>query len=148
MLDILIQNGWVVDGTGAPRHMADVAVEGDRIVDVDRMEGAEAESVIDASGCVVTPGFVDMHSHSDFSLPVLPTADSLVHQGITTVVVGQCGSSPAPLLEETRKSVIEKSAAPLPWDEWSTFGSDGLCCRSCKRSADDQDEGRGCQGDG
>ena len=46
MLDILIQNGWVVDGTGAPRYMADVAIEGDRIIDVDRMEGAEAESVI------------------------------------------------------------------------------------------------------
>lgn len=123
MLDILIQNGWVVDGTGSPRYMADVAIEGDRIIDIGRMDGAEAKSFIDASGCVVTPGFVDMHSHSDFSLPVLPTADSLVHQGITTVVVGQCGSSPAPLLEETRKSVIEKSAAPLPWDEWSTFGS-------------------------
>lgn len=126
MLDILIQNGVVVDGSGAPRYRAEVAIEGDRIVEVDRLEGAEAGTVIDASGCVVTPGFVDMHSHTDFTLPICPTADSLVHQGITTAVVGQCGASPAPLLAETREQVIammESGENPLPWDEWATFGS-------------------------
>ena len=76
----------------------DVAVQGERIVDVGRFEQAEAKTVLDAGGCVVTPGFVDMHSHTDFTLPALPTADSLVQQGITTAVVGQCGASPAPLL--------------------------------------------------
>ena len=126
MLNILIQNGLVVDGSGAPRHRADVAIEGDHIVEVGRLEGAQAEVAIDASGCVVTPGFVDMHSHTDFTLPVNPTADSLVHQGITTAVVGQCGASPAPLLDETREQVLammESEEAPLPWDRWSTFGS-------------------------
>ena len=126
MFDILIENGQVVDGSGVPRYRADVATKGDRIVEVGRLEGAEAETVIDASGCVVTPGFVDMHSHTDFTLPILPTADSLVHQGITTAVVGQCGASPVPLLAETREQVIammESEEAPLPWDEWSTFGS-------------------------
>ena len=126
MLDILIQNGQVVDGSGAPRRRADVAVEGDRIVAVDLIKDAEAKTVIDASGFVVTPGFVDMHSHADFTLPICPTANSLAHQGITTVVVGQCGSSPAPLLAETRDQVIammESEEIPLPWDKWSTFGS-------------------------
>lgn len=126
MLDILIQNGQVVDGSGAPRRRVDVAIEGDRIVEVSQFEGAEAETVLDASGCVVTPGFVDMHSHADFTLPILPTADSLAHQGITTLVVGQCGASPAPLLDETREQVLammESEENPLPWDEWSTFGS-------------------------
>ena len=126
MFDILIENGQVVDGSGVPRYRADVATKGDRIVEVGRLEGAEAETVIDASGCVVTPGFVDMHSHTDFTLPICPTADSLVHQGITTAVVGQCGASPVPLLAETREQVIammESEEAPLPWDEWSTFGS-------------------------
>ena len=126
MLDILIQNGVVVDGSGAPRYRADVAIEGDRIVEVGRLGGTEARTAIDASGCVVTPGFVDMHSHTDFTLPIGPTADSLVHQGITTAVVGQCGASPAPLLDETREQVIammESEEAPLSWDEWSTFGS-------------------------
>lgn len=126
MLDILIQNGQIVDGSGTPRYRADVAVAGDRIVEVGLIESAKAETVIDASGCIVTPGFVDMHSHTDFSLPILPTADSLAHQGITTAVIGQCGASPAPLLAETRQQVVEvikSRERPLPWDEWSTFGS-------------------------
>jgi len=126
LLDILIQNGTVVDGSGAPGHRADVAIDGDRIAEVGVLEGAQAKTVIDASGCVVTPGFVDMHSHTDFTLPVLPTADSLVHQGITTVVAGQCGASPVPLLEDTREQVIatlEREDIAMPWDKWSTFGS-------------------------
>ncbi len=125
MLDILIQNGHVVDGAGKPRFRADVAVAGDRIVDVGLLPDAMAKTVIDASGCVVTPGFVDMHSHSDFSLPINPTADSLVHQGITTAVVGQCGSTPAPLFEETREQVVAAMTSedlPLPWDAWSSLG--------------------------
>jgi N-acyl-D-amino-acid deacylase len=125
MLDLLIRNGQVVDGSGAPRYRADIAVDGGRIVEVGQSEGAEAETVLDASGCVVSPGFVDMHSHADYSLPSLPTADSLVHQGITTIVAGQCGASPAPLLNETREQVIamaESEDMPLPWHEWSTFG--------------------------
>jgi N-acyl-D-amino-acid deacylase len=126
MFDLLIRNGQVVDGSGAPRYRAEVAVDGGRIVEVGQIEDAEAETVLDASGCVVAPGFVDMHSHADFSLPSLPTADSLVHQGITTLVAGQCGASPAPLLDETREEVIamgESEDMPLPWHEWSTFGS-------------------------
>ena len=126
MLDILIRNGLVIDGTGSPGRLAEVAVRGDRIVEVGQTQSGEAKTVIDASGCVVAPGFIDMHSHADWSLPVQPTADSLVHQGITTAVVGQCGSSPVPLLEGTRGEMIAARATTeytLPWDEWSTFGS-------------------------
>jgi len=126
MLDILIRNGWVVDGMGTPRRRADVAVTGDRIVEVGLLEGAQATMVLDAQGCVVTPGFVDMHSHADFTLPVLPTADSLVHQGITTAVIGQCGATPVPLLEETRAEVIateQSEEVPLPYERWSTYRS-------------------------
>jgi N-acyl-D-amino-acid deacylase len=126
MLDILIQNGEVVDGSGGVRYRADVGVEGGRIAKVGRLEGTPAATVLDAANCLVTPGFVDMHSHADFTLPILPTADSLVHQGITTTVVGQCGSSPAPLLPGTRETVVAMMASkdrPLPWDEWTSFGS-------------------------
>jgi N-acyl-D-amino-acid deacylase len=115
-----------VDGSGAPRFRSDVGVERGRIVDLDLLDDAEAELVIDASGCVVAPGFVDMHSHADFSLPINPTADSLVHQGVTTTVTGQCGHSPAPLLDQTREQVIAAVEAvdmPLPWHRWTTFGS-------------------------
>ena len=126
MLDLLIKNGLVVDGSGAAARHCDIAVSGDRIVEIGLLGGAEAATVLDASGQVVAPGFVDIHSHADFTLPVNPTADSLAHQGITTVVVGQCGASPVPLLVATRESAIAALGdpdIPLPWEKWSTFES-------------------------
>jgi N-acyl-D-amino-acid deacylase len=103
-----------------------VAIRGDRIVEVGQLAGAPAVRTIDAVGRAVTPGVVDMHSHADFTLPILPTADSLVHQGITTAVIGQCGATPAPLLPETRAqsvAMLEGADYPLPWEEWTTLGS-------------------------
>jgi N-acyl-D-amino-acid deacylase len=97
VLDVLIRGGTVIDGSGAPPWPADVAIEGDRVRAVERLPSAEAGHVIDATGRVVAPGFIDMHSHADFVLPGLPTADSKVHQGFTLEVVGNCGASPAPL---------------------------------------------------
>jgi len=126
MFDLLIRNGWIVDGSGAPRYRGDVAVSGGRIAAIIRPGAMVAgQREIDALDCVVAPGFVDMHSHADLGLPILPTADSLVHQGITTVVTGNCGETLAPLLPETRQAVIASMAsddAPLPWS-WSSFGS-------------------------
>lgn len=125
MYDILIKNASVIDGTASPPFEADLAVEGQKIADVGRLSRTDAALVLDAKGHAVAPGFIDMHSHADFSLPILPTADSLVHQGITTVVVGQCGLSPAPLVEESRAEVISAIsgffgdlAKSIPWNEW------------------------------
>ena len=126
MLDLLIRNGLVVDGSAAAGYPGDIGVCGDRIVAIGQLEAAEAETTIDAAGLVVTPGFVDMHSHADFTLPANPMANSLVHQGITTVVMGQCGSSPAPLLPRMREVTIAALSdpdIPLRWEAWSTFGS-------------------------
>ena len=125
MLDILIQGGTVIDGTGGPARPADVAIAGDRIEVIERLPGARATRVIDAVGHVVAPGFIDMHSHADFVLPGLPTADSKVHQGFTLEVVGNCGASPAPLTAARRHDVIDSAGLAVPalrWD-WTTFRS-------------------------
>lgn len=97
MLDVLIQGGWVVDGTGNPARRADVAIEDDRIVEVGLLPVAVAIRTIDASGFVVTPGFIDAHSHSDWTLLSNPTAESAVRQGVTTEIVGNCGVAMAPV---------------------------------------------------
>lgn len=129
MFNVIIRNGSIIDGSGSPEFKGDVAVTATRIAEVGEIKGAEADLIIDASGLVVAPGFIDMHSHSDFTLPVYPTANSLLHQGITTAVIGQCGLSPAPLRKETRREVTTYLDAfrgsfgtpSLPWEKWGSF---------------------------
>ena len=87
-VDLLIKNGHVVDGTGGPWFQADVAITGDRIVYVGRSP-VKAKRVIDAAGKVVSPGFIDMHSHSEFGLSLDGRGLSKVTQGITTEVMGE-----------------------------------------------------------
>jgi N-acyl-D-amino-acid deacylase len=95
--DLAIRGGTILDGTGAPAWKGDLGIAGDTIAAVGDIAPAQARRVIDASGLHVCPGFVDIHSHSDFSIPAYPTADSRVRQGVTTEVTGNCGSSAAPL---------------------------------------------------
>ncbi len=129
MTDILIQNATIVDGTNAPRYVGDVAIEGGHIAAVGTLGDVGAKRVIDATGQVVVPGFIDMHSHADLSLLTAPDAESLVHQGITTVVTGQCGVSPAPLSQAHRQATLRTLGmflAPevaMPWDEIHSFRS-------------------------
>jgi N-acyl-D-amino-acid deacylase len=96
---ILISNGLVVDGTGAPGRVADVRIRGDVIVEVAPGLRAAGEQVIEAGGLVVAPGFIDMHSHADGGLAEAPEAASQVRQGITTALVGQDGGSALPVAE-------------------------------------------------
>ena len=95
---LLIRNGTVVDGTGAARYRADVAVRGDRIVAVSRtpLEARRAARVVDAAGMIVAPGFIDLHAHLE---PLLqkPAATSAVTQGVTLALGGPDGSGPFPL---------------------------------------------------
>jgi N-acyl-D-amino-acid deacylase len=102
-LDLLITGGTVVDGTGGPGRAADVGIRGGRIAfigdaEADGVAGAGAARTIDAAGCVVAPGFVDVHTHADFTIETRPDAESYLRQGVTTVVTGNCGNSafPAP----------------------------------------------------
>jgi N-acyl-D-amino-acid deacylase len=126
VLDVLIRNGWVADGTGSPPFLGDVAVEDGSIVDVGRLgEGATAKRVIDATGKIVCPGFVDPHSHSDFSILANPTAESTIRQGVTTEVVGNCGWSYAPVTpasEPVIRSRLHAFAFDKPTIPWATFG--------------------------
>ncbi len=91
--DILITGGEILDGSGEPARRADVGVRDGVIVSVGGLEGAQARRVIDASGLVVAPGFIDIHNHSDFTLLDEPKCESMVRQGVTTMVLGEGGSA-------------------------------------------------------
>ncbi len=96
LASLIIKNGRVIDGTGAPAFNADLAVDGDRIFRIAPAIEDCAEAVIDADGLVVAPGFIDIHAHGGTGILNAPTADSKVHDGVTTEVVGNCGSSAFP----------------------------------------------------
>lgn len=96
MYDLIIKNGQILDGTGSPAYHADVAIKDGTIVRIARgLDGAA--QVIDATGLVVTPGFIDSHSHSDNAILTFPDQKEKVEQGITSVIGGQCGISLAPM---------------------------------------------------
>ena len=130
--DLVIRGGTVVDGTGAPARRADVAVDGDRITAVGEVDAGGAARVIDAEGRLVTPGFVDLHSHLDAQVGWDPAMTSSCWHGITSVVMGNCGMTFAPvrpgqaeLLATAMESVEDIPAAcildGLAWD-WEDVG--------------------------
>jgi len=125
MFDILIKNGTVVDGTGKPGFEADVAVSKNKIAKIGKVRWSKGRAEIDASGKVVAPGFIDIHNHSDgywriFLDPELP---SLVCQGITTIIGGNCGASIAPLTDGKIIESIQKWADIKQVNvDWLSFG--------------------------
>ncbi len=98
-LDLIIRGGTVVDGSGRPSRTTDVGIVGDCIEVIGTLDEARSVDEIDAEGLVVAPGFVDIHSHSDYTLLVDPRAQSSVYQGVTTELVGNCGHGCAPLTD-------------------------------------------------
>ncbi len=115
-IDLAIRNGLVVDGTGGEPRPADIGIDDGRIVAIGELPEADRE--IDAAGKVVAPGFIDIHSHSDYTLLVDPRASSAVHQGVTLEVVGNCGFGCFPLLnkELAPKAIYGHSDdVPLTW---------------------------------
>ncbi len=103
-MKIHIRNGRIVDGSGAPERAGDVLIEGDRITEVGEVEAGRVDEndpdveIIDAAGKVVCPGFIDMHAHSDYSIPVGGgSMTEKLRQGVTTAVIGSCGMSAAPV---------------------------------------------------
>ena len=97
--DVIIRNGTLIDGTGAPGIRADLAIDGERVAAIGKIDGT-APIEIDARGKFVTPGFVDIHTHLDAQLAWDPIASSSCYHGVTSVVLGNCGVTFAPCKPE------------------------------------------------
>ena len=95
--DLIILNGRVIDGSGNPWYQADIGVMGDRIMEIGDLSGKKAGHVIDARGLVVSPGFIDPHTHALRGIFDVPNAESALLQGVTTLTEGNDGSSPYPI---------------------------------------------------
>ena len=126
MYDLVVSNGKVITGAGNPWFNADVAVKDGKIVQVGPVT-AEAKVVLDAEGMAVSPGFIDLHDHSDYTILVNRTADSKVHMGVTTTVFASCGSGAAPLNEEMREEIrrqapfLAESGVKVNWSTMKEY---------------------------
>jgi len=107
MIELLVKNGFVIDGSGAPGFAADVVIHGDRIDAIGKID-QPARTTIDARGQVVCPGFIDLHTHSDGSFLVDPLADSKVRQGVTLELMGNCGMSFCAPLKGIAKEYLDQ----------------------------------------
>jgi N-acyl-D-amino-acid deacylase len=128
--DLLIKNGTVIDGSGAPRYQADVAIDGGKVVQIGRINEA-AREVVDAEGHIVAPGFVDGHTHMDAQVFWDPIGSCSCYHGVTSVVMGNCGFTLAPCREDEADLVFrnleraediarEAMLAGINW-RWETF---------------------------
>ena len=127
--DLVIRNGVVIDGTGSPGFEADVAVDGENITAIGKNLGA-GKKEIDAKGHVVAPGFIDSHTHMDAFVVLYPNGNPVVNYGVTTIIIGDCGASCAPVppkaeprqvLVQYLRRVLDKYVDDKDW-KWNTFG--------------------------
>ena len=115
MDDLLIRGATVIDGTGGAPRSVDVAVRDGRISAVEARRSETAAQEIDGTGRVLAPGFIDIHTHSDFTLPLNPLAEAKIRQGVTTEIVGNCGFSVAPALPGKADLLADYLSASAPW---------------------------------
>ena len=113
--DILIRRGVIIDGSGSPGSVGDIALSAGRVAALDPSLTGDANKVIDAGGLAVTPGFIDIKTHSDFVLPINPKAESKVRQGVSTEIIGHCGSSVAPVLPGKTELLADYLSGGGPW---------------------------------
>jgi N-acyl-D-amino-acid deacylase len=123
--DLLLRGGTLVDGTGSPARQADVLVSGRLIAAVGPgLRAPEGARVLDVGGLTVAPGFIDLHSHSDFTFPAFPDSPGQVSQGVTSELVGHCGDTPAPIAADPgrRQQLIDYELGAGPDLDWSWGG--------------------------
>ncbi|MCK4317568.1 amidohydrolase family protein, partial [Candidatus Bathyarchaeota archaeon] len=126
MYDLVVRDGKVFTGAGNPWVKADVGVKEGRIVEVGKILG-DAKEVIDARGLAVSPGFIDLHDHSDYTIMVNREADSKVHMGVSTTVFASCGSGAAPLNEKMREEIrrfspfLEEAGVKVDWSTMEEY---------------------------
>ena len=130
--DLIISGGTIIDGTGTEGFRGDVAIDGDRIAQIGDLSEAAAQRTIDATGKIVTPGFVDLHTHLDAQVGWDPQMKSSSYHGVTTALIGNCGVTFAPVSKANHRHLAELMEAVediaadaimdgLPWD-WSSYG--------------------------
>jgi N-acyl-D-aspartate/D-glutamate deacylase len=113
--DVLVRRGHIIDGSGRPGAIGDIALDGGRIAALGVSLTGDAKKIIDADGLAVAPGFIDIKTHSDFVLPINPKAESKVRQGVTTEIVGHCGFSVAPVLPGNAQLLADYLSGGAPW---------------------------------
>ncbi len=118
--DVLIRNGRIIDGTGNPWYYADVGIVGEHVTSIGNLSSARADVEIDATGLIVSPGFIDPHTHAIRGIFDVPTADSALLQGVTTLTDGNDGSSPFPI-DEHYQAIIDAEISP----NWGVFVGQG-----------------------
>ena len=122
--DVIIKNGRIVDGCGNPWFNANIGISYGKIGKIYKLKKYDAEKIIDAENLLVCPGFIDIHTHSDLELLVNPTADSHVHQGITTDIIGNCGISVAPVSDfykERAEKLLKAYNMKWNWNNLAEF---------------------------
>jgi N-acyl-D-amino-acid deacylase len=122
--DVLIKNGSVCDGIESTTYRADVGIVGERIGRIGDLSGAQGKTVIDATGRVVSPGFIDIHTHTDVEILINRKAESKIRQGVTTELGGNCGSSPFPMkqpIPDYEKRLAAEAGIPFDWMDLKGF---------------------------
>src|SRR5580704_13007717 len=123
MLDLIIRNGEVIDGSGSPRRRSDIGILHGRIVTIGEVS-EDAARVIDATSRIVAPGFIDIHTHYDAQIFWDPALTPSPFHGVTTVVAGNCGLTLAPIADENADYTLKLlgRVEGVPWGSWHTFG--------------------------
>jgi len=127
MFDIIIKNGFIIDGTGNPWYKADMAIKNGKIIKIGNIKES-GNKIINARGLIVSPGFIDPHTHNEYVLFTDPRAENYIYQGVTTIGIGSCGLSAAPISKKYKKE-LSKYMAPLcmgtniswNWESFSEF---------------------------